>query len=303
MSEFSKLLSDENIEYRADILLSEISSFKIGGSADWVVYPDTEEKLILAIRIAKKLGIRFSVVGRTSNVLFSDIGFAGMILMTERLSGISFDEHSSGVEIECGAGVGLPVISKLAAEQSLGGLEFACGIPASVGGAVYMNAGAHGGQISDILISSRAYDTKNDRIVELTVAEHDFSYRHSRYMTDDSLVCLSATFSLAVGEKCEIVEKMKQYSAHRRATQPLALASAGSYFKRPEGYIAAKLIDECGLKGYRVGGACVSEMHAGFIVNLGGATADDIFKLEKYVKETVYSKTGVTLEREVRFVE
>ncbi len=303
MSDFSRLLAEKEIEFNTDVRLCEISSFKIGGVADYVVYPDTEEKLIFAVSLARSLGIRYSVVGNTSNVLFSDKGFSGMILVTRRLTEFSFVQNDGENLLICGAGAMLPVLSKAAAERSLSALEFACGIPATVGGAVYMNAGAHGGQMSDILISSRAYDVENNTVCELLAVEHGFSYRHSIYMNNDSLVCLGAKLSLTIGEKCEIVEKMKKYSAHRRSTQPLAMASAGSYFKRPDGYIAAKLIDECGLKGYRIGGACVSDMHAGFIVNLGGATSEDVLSLEEYVREKVYSCTGVTLEREVRLVE
>ena len=303
MSDFSRLLYEKNVEFYKDVLLSDISSFKIGGAADYIVYPDTEEKLMFAVNAAKLLGIKCTVVGNTSNILFSDKGYSGMVLVTRKLSKISFEEKQGDYVLICGAGAMLPAVSKAAAERELCGFEFACGIPGSIGGAVYMNAGAHGGQISDILISSRAYDIKQNSIVELSLADHDFSYRHSRYMEQDELVCLGANFSLTKGNKAEIIEKMKEYNLKRRTSQPLSMPSAGSYFKRPDGYIAAKLIDECGLKGYRIGGAAVSDLHAGFVVNLGGATSADILSLEKFIRDKVYSETGVTLEREVRFVE
>ena len=303
MSDFSRLLCENNVEFYKDVLLSEISSFKIGGAAAYLVYPDTKEKLMFAVNAAKSLGIKYTVVGNSSNILFSDKGYSGMVLVSRKLSKISFEEKQGDDVLICGAGASLPAVSKAVAERGFCGFEFACGIPGSIGGAVYMNAGAHGGQISDILVSSKAYDTEQNRVFEICRADHDFSYRHSKYMTQNSLICLEAIFSVTKGDKRETVEKMKEYNLRRRSSQPLSIPSAGSYFKRPEGYIAAKLIDECGLKGYRIGGAAVSDLHAGFIVNLGGATSCDVLSLEEYVRDKVYCETGVTLEREVRFIE
>jgi UDP-N-acetylmuramate dehydrogenase len=197
----------------------------------------------------------------------------------------------------------LPVLSERAAKHSLSGFEFACGIPGTLGGAVFMNAGAHGGAISDVLVSSRAYDVNTHSIVTLDRDEHEFAYRHSTYMENQNLICLSVSFALTPDNEERIRAKMQENMKKRRDTQPLDHPSAGSFFKRPEGHFAAKLIDDCGLKGLRVGGACVSEKHAGFIVNLGGATASDILTLSDMVSAKVKADTGVTLEREVIFVE
>ncbi len=299
MSELSVMLSSEGIRFKEGEELSPYSSFKIGGVADFIVFPDSAEKLMLAIRTARGLGIPYEVVGNTSNVLFADEGFRGMIVMTKGMSEMSVGDDGA---IRCGCGAMLPVLSQRAADRELAGLEFACGIPGTVGGAVFMNAGAHGGQMSDILKSSRAYDAEKDKVVDISAAEHGFLYRHSVYMDNPKLICLEAELSLARGAVGEIRERMREYSEKRKKTQPLRLPSAGSFFKRSEGYIGAKLIDECGLKGYRVGGAAVSELHAGFIVNLGGATAADILAVAEYVSDRVYAERGVRLSPEVRFI-
>ena len=286
-------------EYKSGVLLAGISSFRVGGVADAVAYPDTEEKLIATLSAAKACGVPYRVLGNTSNVLFSDNGFRGVIIITKKMSQIDFD----GNLVNCGCGAMLPVLSERAAKRALSGFEFACGIPGTVGGAVFMNAGAHGGAVSDVIVSSRAYDTNTDSIVELEGGENELAYRHSVYMHAPNLICLSARFSLTPDSEESIRAKMQENMKKRRDTQPLDLPSAGSFFKRPEGYFAAKLIDDCGLKGLRIGGACVSEKHAGFVVNLGGATAADILELSDAVVERVKNMTGVTLEREVMFVE
>lgn len=299
MAELSVMLSSADIRFKEGECLADYSSFRIGGAADCIVFPNSAEKLMVAIRAAKALGIPFAVVGNTSNILFSDKGFRGMIVITKGMSDISIGEDN---RIRCGCGAMLPALSMKAADRELSGLEFACGIPGTAGGAVFMNAGAHGGQMSDILVSSRAYDAERDTVVDISASEHRFSYRHSVYMDNASLVCLEVELSLASGVGEEIRKNMREYSEKRKSTQPLKLPSAGSFFKRPEGYIGAKLIDDCGLKGYRVGGAAVSELHAGFIVNLGGATAEDVLAVAEYVSDTVYAKTGVRLCPEVRFI-
>ena len=299
MRAFLSELEKEKIEYKKDVQLSTVSSFRVGGLADVVAYPDTEEKLIQTVEIAKNLGISYRVLGNTSNILFSDSGYRGVIIVTKKISYIDFDMNT----VKCGCGAMLPVLSEKAAKRALSGFEFACGIPGTLGGAVFMNAGAHGGAISDVLVSSRAYDVNTHSIVELARDAHEFSYRHSAYMKNQNLICLSATFALAPDGEESIRAKMQENMKKRRDTQPLDYPSAGSFFKRPEGYFAAKLIDDCGLKGLRVGGACVSEKHAGFIINLGGATAQDILTLSDIVTSKVKEMTGVNLEREVIFVE
>lgn len=293
-----KLLSDAGVDFKRGVRLSNISSFRIGGEADYMLFPDTAEKLVRSLRAIKTCGIPFAVVGNTSNVLFSDDGFGGAVITTKKISDIRFD----GKRVFCGGGAMLPVISRRAAENSLSGLEFACGIPATLGGAVFMNAGAHGNELSDILKKSTVYDIEKDKIVELSADELGFSYRHSILADNPNLVCLDATLELSRGDTDEIKAKMKEFSDKRRSSQPLDKPSAGSFFKRPEGYFAAKLIDDCGLKGYSVGGAAVSDKHAGFIVNLGGATCADVLTLAEYVSRRVFDETGIKLEREVRLI-
>ena len=303
MRAFLSELEKRTIEYKKDVQLSAISSFRVGGLADVVVYPDDEKKLIKTIDLAMQLGIPYKVLGNTSNVLFSDAGYRGAIIVTKKISQIDFVERDGITTVNCGSGAMLPALSERATKRALSGFEFACGIPATVGGAVFMNAGAHGGAVSDILISSRAYDVNTHSIMELDRDSHEFSYRHSAYMKNQNLICLSASFALTPDSEESIRAKMQENMKKRRDTQPLDYPSAGSFFKRPDGYFAAKLIDDCGLKGLRVGGACVSEKHAGFIVNLGGATAQDILTLSDIVASKVKEMTGVNLEREVIFVE
>ena len=299
MSELSLTLASFGVEFLENAPLAPYSSFKIGGAADIIAFPDTADKLISAVRCAKKSDIPYTAVGNTSNVLFLDGGYRGMIVMTKKMSDISLEDNG---RIRCGAGAMLPVISRRAADRGLSGLEFACGIPGTVGGAVFMNAGAHGGQMSDILVSTKAYDAEADKVVEFSLAEHNFSYRHSVYMENENLVCLEAELSLKSDTQGDIRARMKEYTDKRKSTQPLSKPSAGSFFKRPEGYIGAKLIDECGLKGYHIGGAAVSELHAGFIVNLGGASASDVLAVSEYVSDFVFERMGVRLTREVRVI-
>ena len=299
MKELLHKLSEAKVEVRKNEMLSRYSTFKIGGVADVIAFPDSTEKLTAAIKAAKDMGMPYEVVGNGSNMLFPDNGYRGLIVVTKNIKDISFKEDGS---VFCGCGAMLPALSAAACDRSLSGLEFACGIPGSVGGAVFMNAGAHGGEISGVLRSSVAYDTKNDTVVTINADEHLFSYRHSIYADNRALVCLGAELALSPSDKEEISAKMRENTEKRRSSQPLSSPSAGSFFKRPEGYFAAKLIDDCGLKGYRVGNAAVSEKHAGFIVNLGGATAKDVLRLAEYVADKVYAEFGVRLEREVRYI-
>lgn len=292
------ILENSGIYFEKNIPLRDHSTFRIGGVGELAIFPSTAKELILAISVCKELDIPCRIIGKGSNLLFSDGHLSGAFIFTERLSKITVENNLITAE----AGASLAALSSKAAENSLTGLEFAKGIPGSVGGAVYMNAGAYGGEISSTLVSSIAYDTETNTLVTLSNADHDYSYRHSIYMKKN-LICVSATFSLENGDKTEIENKMKDYAKQRREKQPLDLPSAGSYFKRPEGHFAGKLIEDCGLKGLSVGGAAVSEKHAGFIVNLGNATADDVLTLEEKIKKAVKEKYGVTLSREVRKVD
>ena len=289
-------LDDKKIEYSRDYALKSASSFRIGGSCAIAVFPRSEYELVGALEALDGAGVRTEIIGRGSNILFGDGSLDIAMVFTGKMN--SFEIDGSSVRADCG--VSLAALSHTCAEKGLSGLEFACGIPGSIGGAVYMNAGAYGGCVSDVLVSSRAYDRKTGKTLDLT--EHRFDYRHSVYMEKADLVCLSASLVLKEGDAEAIKAKNSELLEERRKKQPLNYPSAGSYFKRPEGYFAAKLIDDLGLKGTRVGDAAVSEKHAGFVVNLGNASFDDVMRLEELVKGAVLKEFGVELCREVRVI-
>ena len=299
----TEILDSLGIEFAENEPLSKHSTFRIGGKADVAVYPKSKEELRSVIRLCIDKGIKYAVIGNGSNLLFSDNGYRGAVIFTKKLVGSSIEEKDGYALISAHCGDSLGGISRKAYLEGYSGLEFCFGIPASVGGAVYMNAGAFGSEISCVLVSAQLYDAKADQFRELSAGELDLSYRHSRFMNDDMLICVGATFKVYKGNGEEIKARMDEYKAKRMSSQPYDMASAGSYFKRPEGYYAAKLIDDAGLKGLRVGDAEVSKKHAGFIVNLGEATAEDVLRLAELVKNTIYEKYGVTLESEVRYVE
>ena len=291
-----KVLTDSKIEYKTDYSLSQSSTFRIGGVCALALFPKTAEQLALCLYVLDAEGIRTHVCGRGSNTLFSDGHLDMAIVFT---SGID-EVEINGTEVACGAGVGLIKLASICCDAGLSGLEFASGIPGSVGGAVFMNAGAYGSSMEKVVRNTVAYERSTGKT--LTLTDHGFGYRKSVYMNNNDLVCLGATFSLKEGSTEEIRAEMRRLGEERRKKQPLEYPSAGSYFKRPEGDFAGRLIEICGLKGERVGGAAVSEKHAGFIVNLGGATFDDVMRLEERVRETVFNQTGVMLHREVEVI-
>lgn len=288
-------LKKENIPHATEECVTARSSFKVGGIAALAVYPKSAEQLIGALRILHRHGLRYEVLGNCSNVIFAFERFEGALIFTDGICELSVE----GQRIKAACGRSLTGLAATAAAHSLSGLEFAYGIPALVGGAVYMNAGAYGGEIASVLEYSLAYDCDSDSVIRLD--ENSFGYRHSVYM-ERPLICLEAGFALRTGNESEIRALMRRNMDARAEKQPLDLPSAGSYFKRPVGHFAGKLIEDCGLKGMRIGGAQVSEKHAGFIVNAGGATADDILALEEKIKEIVMSRYGVELQREVRLI-
>ncbi len=298
MRDLSELYSSTCIEKKTSFDLSKASTFRIGGLASLALFPKTEDELMLSIKTAIKNKIRFEIVGNGSNVLFSDDGFDGVVIFTSKLNNTRIE----GNIITAQTGAKLVKISSLALENSLSGFEFAHGIPGTVGGAIVMNAGAYGGDMSGVVISSRYFDTKTNEIKEISSSEHKFSYRSSLFANDKSLIFLSTTLKLQNGDKAEIVEKIAKNSESRKKSQPLEYPNCGSFFKRPEGYFAAKLIDDASLKGYSVGGAMVSTKHAGFIINVDGATSKDVLLLAEHIERTVYEKFGVKLEREVKYI-
>ncbi len=277
--------------------LSLHTTFKIGGSAKVFCTPRNIEELSSAISTCKKHDVRRYILGKGSNILFGDDCFDGVIINITS----PFDEISvQGCEVIAYSGAQLSKVCTVAAKNSLSGLEFAFGIPGNIGGAVYMNAGAYGGEMKDVLKSVTFLD-ENSQVEELSVEDLELSYRTSIFEKKDWCI-VKAVFSLEKAKESDINEKMQELARRRVDKQPLDMPSAGSAFKRPPGEFAGALIERCNLKGYSVGGAQISTKHCGFIVNTGGATCADVLKLADDVCDTVKQKTGVTLEKEIRVV-
>ncbi len=289
-------LGERGIKAERGRSLKTLSSFRIGGSSELSVFPDSVDALVLSVRLLREEGIPFRVIGNGSNLLFGDGRLQDVLVLTKGVCSIKQD----GNRLTADCGVTLASLAKFAASKSLSGLEFAAGIPGTLGGAVYMNAGAYGGEMRQVVLRSTALNTETGELVEIT--DHGFGYRTSIYKSNPSLVCLTAELSLVAGNREAILENMQNLSVARREKQPLEYPSAGSYFKRPEGHFAGKLIEDCGLKGLRVGGAEVSLKHAGFVINRGDATAEEVLRLEETVRERVMEQFGVTLEREVEWI-
>ncbi len=286
-------LTELQIEVRENELMSSHTSFKIGGAADIFVLPDTVNKFCYAVKTARECGAPVFVLGKGSNILVLDSGIRGVVISTEKLNNISVD----GTKMVCECGASLTYSAIVAKDNSLSGLAFAYGIPGSIGGAVYMNAGAYGGQISDVLTKVTYYDSENDKICECY--DHKFGYRESIYRENSSWYILSAEFELSVADSADLKAEMDDYMERRRSKQPLEFPSAGSTFKRYPGHFTGQLIEECGLKGKRIGGAEVSEKHAGFVINRENATASDVIALIDFVKAEIRNKYGFELECEV----
>ncbi|MDO4921136.1 MAG: UDP-N-acetylmuramate dehydrogenase [Phascolarctobacterium sp.] len=274
--------------------MSRHTSFRIGGPADALALPQTEGELQALLLKAKASQTPVTLIGNGSNLLVRDKGIRGLVI---KLGNMLNDIEVKGSSITFGSGVSLALASKKAASLGLSGLEFAVGIPGSIGGAVYMNAGAYDGEMSKVVAAVRVMNAAGESKT-LNAEQLDFSYRHTALQGSGWLVT-SVTVALQPGEQEAIDAKMADFSRRRISKQPLELPSAGSMFKRPPGYFAGTLIDQTGLKGYTVGGAQVSRKHAGFVVNIGGATAADVLQLIADVQEKVYAAHGVRLEPEV----
>lgn len=282
---------------RHDFPLSRVTSFHIGGNADLAVYPADAEAFAYALDAVVQAGVPYTVIGNGSNTLVRDGGFRGVVFVTTDMRRVTID----GTRLTGGCGVLLGSVGTNASRAGLAGAEFANGIPGTLGGAVYMNAGAYGGQLADIVCETVCYDLDAKQVLHLDNEAQHFGYRHSVFM-EKNYIILSATLQLTKDEPDAIRARMNDYLARRREKQPLEYPSAGSVFKRPEGHFAGKLIEDAGLKGLRVGGAEVSPKHAGFIVNVGGATARDVLELIERIREKVYAMSGVTLECEIRTI-
>ncbi|PRX29431.1 UDP-N-acetylmuramate dehydrogenase [Orenia metallireducens] len=276
--------------------LKEYTTFKIGGPADILVIPNSIKELKEVLITIQDIDIPFFILGKGSNVIVGDRGFRGIVINTEKLNHIKVE----GKEIISETGILLADVSDKALEVGLTGLEFASGIPGSLGGAIYMNAGAYGGMIEDVITEVRCLSYQGEELT-LSKEELKLSYRHS-ILQDEPLIAVEARISLDYGNKKEIKAKIDDLTDKRWTKQPMEMPSAGSIFKRPENYYASALIDEAGLKGTRVGEAEVSKKHAGFIVNLGNASAEDVKNLIKLVQDEIYQKNGVKLEVEPRFI-
>lgn len=274
--------------------MSRHTTYKIGGACDFMLLPETEAQVVGIVKICSENRIPLYVVGNGSNLLVKDGGIRGVVMkIASKMSDIKVD----GNRIYVQAGALLGSVVKTAYENSLGGLEFATGIPGAVGGAVTMNAGAYGGHMQQIVKKIRVCD-RNGNVYEINADEMDFGYRHS-IVRDRNLIVLSCELELQYADKNSVKEKMELLSAKRRSMQPLSLPSCGSVFKRPEGHYIGKLIEEAGLKGTTVGGAQVSMLHANFIVNVDNAKASDVLKLIDTVKAGVLEVFGIPIETEV----
>lgn len=288
------------MDYEKDVPLGRYTSFRIGGPARRMAFPRSGEELVLLVSRAREVGARPFVLGNGTNVLFPDGGVDRLVIGTRELCGLKKGDVDGEIVAESGASLAKSAV--FAQKSELSGLEFAHGIPGSVGGAVCMNAGAYGGEMAQV-VQEVTVLFPEEGIRTLTGAEMRFSYRHSLLTERPEAVVLRAVFRLQPGNGAEIKAKMDELLARRKASQPLEYPSAGSTFKRPEGHYAAALIDQCGLKGLAVGGAQVSEKHAGFVINRGGATCADVTALMAEIQRRVRQQTGVELEPEVRVIE
>lgn len=294
MTRLIDLLDNEHIKYTLDEPMSAHTTFKIGGNADLFITVDSVSELKSAINACKSNDIPYMILGNGSNLLISDSGIEGAVIT---LDGEFKDISTDGDIITAGAGAKLSRLCTAALDRSLSGLEFAYGIPGTVGGAVYMNAGAYGGETKDVLTSVTAL-TQTGEVKEYGADELCMGYRTSVFKTNGNII-LFAKYKLHNDDKVAVKARMDDFMNRRKTKQPLEYPSAGSVFKRPEGAFAGTLIEQCGLKGKTVGGAQVSEKHAGFIINIGGATCDDVMDLVKLVQDTVKAETGYALEREI----
>ncbi len=289
-----KIAGEDNV--LRDVPMSKHCTFRTGGNAALFVSPSGATQLMDIVSFARLNNVPYYVIGNGSNLLVDDAGYDGVIIhIGKNMSSVDVVDNV----IIAMAGASLAKTASVAYEHGLAGLEFASGIPGSVGGAVYMNAGAYGGEMKDV-VTATTYIDKRGHMGMVKGDEHQFDYRKSVFGDGD--IILMTTFELKPGDKDEIAVKMADFNGRRRDKQPLDMPNAGSTFKRPEGHFAGKLIEDCGLRGYSIGGAQVSEKHCGFVVNKGDATTEDILKLIEHIQDTVYQKFGVMLETEVKYL-
>lgn len=302
MTTLCAALAAEHLPFVQGEPLAAHTTFKIGGPAALWCAPHDAAELRRTLQLCRENGVRVYLLGNGSNTLFDDAGFDGTVIDMRALSGMeASDADTDVVRITAGAGQTLGRLCSKAQALGLTGLEFACGIPGTVGGAVYMNAGAYGGEIKDVLESVTFLDSDLE-LRTLPAADLAMGYRTSIFEQNPGWCILSATVVLHRGDSAQVLARMQELLGKRKEKQPLEWPSAGSTFKRPVGAFAGKLIEDCGLRGFTVGGAQISEKHCGFVINRGGATCADVVALTEQVKQIVKDKTGFVLEREIRVV-
>lgn len=290
-------LADGGIPFVMGEPLDKHTSFRIGGPAAVAVFPENADQTVSAIRACRWADVPYLILGAGSNVLAPDNGFAGCVIFMTGLRELTIE----GTMIRAGAGNSLTHLACAARDAGLSGLAFAYGIPGTLGGGVYMNAGAYGGELADLITSVDFYDADKDCTIEIPREDCAFGYRTSAFQSRNGVI-LGASMTLSGGDIAAVTAEMNDYKARRQEKQPLDYPSAGSAFKRYPGFFTAQLIDEAGLKGYTVGGAQVSEKHAGFIINRGGATAEDVRTLIRIIQEKIREKHGFTIEPEIRML-
>lgn len=295
INEIEKIISKDKICINEP--MSKHTSFKIGGPAECLVKIKTAEELKLILKLAKEQDIPLTIIGNGSNILVSDEGLKGIVLKIEIST---FEINAETAQLKVGSGVKLAFIAQKCLKQELAGFEFASGIPGTIGGAIRMNAGAHGKEMKDVVITI-TYMDRNGEIYTIQNEGANFEYRNSMFADKDYII-LEVEMQLEYGNTEDIQAKMTEYATYRKEKQPIEYPSAGSTFKRGADFITAKLIDECGLKGYQIGGAQISEKHAGFIINKENATAEDVIKLMEFTKEQVYNKFGKIIEPEIEVI-
>ena len=295
INEIEKIISKDKIYINEP--MTKHTSFKIGGPAECLIKIQTEEELKAILKFSKEKNIPVTIIGNGSNILVSDEGIKGLVLKIEI---DKFELDNKLAYLKVGSGVKIGFIAQKCLKHELAGFEFASGIPGTIGGAVRMNAGAHGREMKDV-VTAVTYMDRNGQIHKIQNKQAEFEYRDSLFAHEDYII-LEVELKLEKGNAQEIQTKMAEYATYRKEKQPIEYPSAGSTFKRGADFITAKLIDECGLKGYQIGGAQISEKHAGFIINKDNATAEDVIKLMKYTKEQVYNKFGKVIEPEIEIM-
>lgn len=288
-----KILDKSNIKYNEP--MKKYTTTKVGGPCDCLVEPTTVEEIKEVLKYVKENDIKYYVIGKGSNLLVKDEGYRGVIIkITDKFSDIEVNNEY----IKVYSGCSVPKLAQIAKQNELSGLEFACGIPGSVGGGIRMNAGAYGSEMVNV-VDRVGYLDEKGKLIEISNEEANFTYRHSMFVEHPEYIVIYAIFKLEKGNIDEISAKMETNMTSRKEKQPLEYPNFGSVFKRPEGYFVGKLVDDSGLKGYKIGGAQVSTKHSGFIVNIDNATCKDVLDLIEYVKKTVYEKFNVMLQEEV----